>query len=254
MLINELLTLGGDVFEDGVPDDEKFPKPPPMTDEEKAREKADLAEAKPVDRLKVKKQIAEDRKELYRRKGVLDRNHYILTRLHHRISEETFPTDLEITPADAHIEGGIKLPTGPKGELPLDIKPAEADRMQTRYVNFHPWIGMQNCESPERYKWGKPPRTYRGLRKIWVVEDLARKSRTQIRPEKVVRTALPEYGLTGEPVKELDAGADAGLDEAKRGKGCHCSVPGHTEHRRGLGWLVLAGFCALGLRRSNRHR
>lgn len=255
LLINELLTLGADVFEEGVPDDEKNPKPPAMTDEEKARAKAEVDEAKPADRAKVKKQQIEDRKELYRRKGVLDRNHYIITRLHHRSSEETLPTDVEIGPTDQHIEGGIHLPTGKNGDLPLGVKPADADRMQTRFVNFHPFIGVTNCESPERYKWGKPPRTYRGLRKIWVVEDLARKSRTQIKPENVVRTPLPEYGLTGEAPKLEDAGADAGVGGSAKGKGCHCSTPGSGPSRGGLGAIgvLLAGVISA-LRFGSRRR
>jgi hypothetical protein len=258
LLINELLTLGADVFEEGVADEDKNPKPPPLTDEEKASQKNEIAEAKPADRLKVKKQLDEDRKELFRRKGVLDRNHYILTRLHHRVSEQTLPTDVEIGPTDQHIEGGIKLPTGANGELPLDIKNSDADRMQTRYVNFHPWIGVTNCESPERWKWGKPPRTYRGLRKIWVVEDLARKSRTQIKPANVVRTPLPEYGLTGEPPIPEDAGADAGLEGSGKGKGCHCSVPGRASTGNWLGALAVGLFTAMGawrpLSRRSRRR
>ena len=238
-----------------MPDEEKNPTPPPLTDEEKASRKNELAEAKPADRPKVKKQLDADRKELYRRKGVLDRNHYVITRLHHRVSEETLPIDVEFGPTDEHIEGGIKLPTGPNGDLPLDIKKSEADRMQTRFVNFHPWIGMQNCETPERYKWGKPPRTYRGLRKIWVVEDLARRSRTQIKPENVVRTPLPEYGLTGELPKSADAGADGGLDGSSRGKACHCSVPGHTRSSSWLDVLALAFVSGLvALRTRSRRR
>lgn len=254
ILINELLTLGADVFEEEVPDDDKNPTPPPLTDEEKASRKNELAEAKPADRLKVKKQLDADRKELYRRKGVLDRNHYVITRLHHRVSEETLPTDVEFGPTDEHIEGGIKLPTGANGDLPLDVKKSDADRMQTRFVNFHPWIGMQNCETPERYKWGKPPRTYRGLRKIWVVEDLARKSRTQIKPENVVRTPLPEYGLTGEPPRSADAGADGGLEGSGRGKACHCSVPGHAGPNNWFGALALAFVSGLGALRTRSRR
>jgi hypothetical protein len=254
IMINELLTLGADIFEQGVSDEDKNPKPPPMTDEEKARRKEDLAEAAPADRPKLKKTLDEDRKELFRRKAVLERNHYVITRLHHRISEATFPTDLEISPTDAHVEGGVKLPTGSKGDLPLEVTPSSADRMQTRMVNFHPWIGMQNCEAPERYKWGKPPRTYRGLRKIWVVEDLARKSRTQVKPEYVVRTPLPEYGLSGVPLKFVDAGADAGLEGSGHGKGCHCSVPGQTKPHNYLGLVTLAGIMGFALRRSRKSR
>ena len=242
LLINELLTLGGEVFEQSVADDERNPKPPPMTDAEKANLKMAQDEAKPADRLKVKKQFDEDRKELFRRRGVLDRNHYIVTRLHHRVSEETFPTDVELTPINGGLQGGILIPTGQKGDIAIDVKPADAERLQTRYLFFHPWKGMQQCEKPERYRWAKPPRTYRGLRKTWVVEDLARKSRTQIKPADVVRTPLPEFGLTGEPPKAVDAGIDGGLEGGSVRSGCHCSVPGAAQPR-GVGTV----FGVLGL-------
>jgi len=251
LLINELLTLGGDVFEQSVADEERNPKPPPLTDQEKAARKAELDEAKPADRVRIKKQQDEDRKELFRRKGVLDRNHYIITRLHHRVSEPTLPNDVELAPANGGLQGGIQIPTGPKGDLPIDVKPADAERMQTRYLFYHPWKGMQNCEKPERYRWGKPPRTYRGLRKTWVVEDLARKSRTQIKPVDVVRTPLPEFGLSGEPPKAADAGADAGLEGDTTKKGCHCSVPGTANARKGA-WALLALMAGLVFRARRR--
>lgn len=253
LMINELLTLGGDVFEQSVPDDERNPKPPPLTDEEKARQKSDLDLAKPGDRYKLKLQMKEDRKELYRRKALLERHHYIITRLHHRASEEMLPTDVQIGPVEGGLDGGDSLPTGPKGDLPLDVKPSSAERMQTRYLFFHPWKGMQACEKPERWRWGKPPRTYRGLRKIWVVEDLARKSRTQIKPADVVRTPLPEFGLTGEPPKPIDdGGLDGGLEGSNAKHGCHCSVPGRSRSRDLSGWGLFGLFSGLALWRRRR--
>jgi len=252
LMINEILTLGADVFEQSVPDEDRNPKPPPMTDDEKARLKMDQAEAKPADRIKVKKQFEEDRKELYRRRALLDRNHYIITRLHHRASEPTLPNDVELAPANGGLQGGVLLPTGPKGDIPIDVKPNDAERLQTRYLFFHPWKGMQNCEKPERYRWGKPPRTYRGLRKTWVVEDLARKSRTQIKPVEVVRTPLPEFGLTGEPPKPVDAGVDGGLEAGATKSGCHCSVPGGANVRFASVWSLLTLFGGLVLRSRRR--
>lgn len=254
LMINELLTLGGDVFELSVPDDEKNPKPPPLTDEEKASRKNDLDLAKPADRYKLKLQMDEDRKELYRRKALLERQHYVITRLHHRVSDATLPTDVQLGPVDGGLQGGVFLPTGPKGEISLEVKPADVERMQTRYLFFHPWKGMQACEDAVRWRWGKPPRTYRGLRKTWVVEDLARKSRTQIKPVDVVRTPLPEFGLSGEPPKPVDGGLDGGLEGSSTKHGCHCSVPGRTPNRSPYGWGLLALFSGFALRRKRwRH-
>jgi MYXO-CTERM domain-containing protein len=254
LFINELLTLGADVFEQSVPDDEKNPKPPPLTDEEKASRKNDLDQAKPADRYKLKLLMDDDRKELFRRKALLERHHYVITRLHHRVSEETLPTDVDVGPVDGGLQGGVLIPTGPKGELSLEVKPSDAERMQTRYLFYHPWKGMQSCETPVRWRWGKPPRTYRGLRKTWVVEDLARKSRTQIKPSDVVRTPLPEFGLSGEPPKSLDGGLDGGLEGSDRRSGCHCSVPGQTRARNLSGIGLLAVFTGIGLRRRRQRR
>jgi MYXO-CTERM domain-containing protein len=95
-----------------------------------------------------------------------------------------------------------------------------------RFNHFHPWQGVQKCQNPVRYRWGKAPRTYRGLRKIWVVEDVSRKSRTQIQPAKVVRTAIPALGLAAAPEEASDASPEAGPEPAPQKSGnCSCAVP-----------------------------
>ncbi len=251
LLINEILTLGGEIFERGVPEEERNPKPPKMTDDEKRQMQIELEGHPPQERPKYKKMMEEDRKELYRRRGVLDRQHYVLTRLHHRYEDAGIPHDVEIGPTDQGLVGGIELPKGKTGDLPMDVKEAKETRMQTRFVNFHPWKGMQSCENPERWRWGKPPRSYRGLRKIWVVEDIVRKSRTQITPERVVRDRIDSLGLTGEPPKPV---VDAGVGDtaAQKGRGCGCRVEASTDS--GLGTLLLtfiAGWAA-SIRRRRR--
>ena len=201
----------------------------------------------------MKHQIDDDRKELYRRRECSIATITSITRLHHRVSEETLPTDVGVGPPSGGLQGGVLLPTGPKGDIPIDVKPDDAERMQTRYLFFHPWKGMQACEKPERWRWGKPPRTYRGLRKIWVVEDLARKSRTQIKPADVVRTPLPEFGLTGEPPKPVgDGGPDAGLEGGSSRRGCHCAIPGGARGRNAAGARLLALLGAVSLLRRRR--
>jgi len=257
LLINELLTLGGDVFEQNVPDEEKNPKPPEMTEEEKRNAHIELEGFPPAERAKHKKLMQEDRKELFRRRALLDRNHYVITRLHHRYDDKGLPKDVEIGPAEGGITGGVGIPKGKEGVLPLGVKPTSEDRFQTRFLFFHPWKGMQACEKPMRWRWGKPPRTYRGLRKTWVVEDLVRKSRTQIKPADVVRTPIPSLGLTGEPPKPVPVpGADAGAQAGKTGGRCGCRTPGGRSNADGLGaCLILLGlFSAAGRRRRERLR
>ena len=249
--IHEILTLGGDVFETKVPEEERNPKVPALTaDEKKALKKEwDELKLKPKERRDKEKLLMEERKTVARNKGLLERHKYIVTRLHHRYDSASMPKDPEIGPAGGHVKGGVDLPKGPKGELPTNIASAPVSKLQTRYVFFHPWIGMQKCDKPERYKWGKAPRTYRGLRKIWVAEDMSRRSRTQIKPAAVVKTPIAALGLSGVPDVPPDGGTDggAGAEAASTGK-CGCSFPA------GRGLLpsaALAGLllCAVSLRR-----
>jgi hypothetical protein len=255
ILINELLTLGGDIFENGVPKEEREPKVPPLTDEEKKKLKTELDGLPVADRGKRKKLIEQERKDLVARKALLERHHYVISRLHHRYADDGLPTDVEIGKAQGGLEGGIWIPKGQNGDVSREIKPADDFRYQTRYINFHPWKGMMACETPERYRWGKPPRTYRGLRKTWVVEDLARKSRTQIKATEVIRTPIPELGLVREEPKVVsDAGVDGGTEASAKGKGCGCRAVGATPH----GFIGLLGLFAAAVavrlrgRRSDR--
>jgi hypothetical protein len=228
ILIHELLSLGADAFEVSVPDEEKNPKPPELTKEEKKSLKAEWDDAKlsPKERREREEQIESDKKRALHNKALVERNKYIISRLHHRYDSAGLPRDPEIGPASGHVKGGIDIPKGPKGELPTEITSAPVSKLQARYTNFHPWIGMQKCDKPERWRWGKAPRTYRGLRKIWVAEDLSRRSRTQIKPTQVVKTPIPALGLTGILDVPSDAGADAGASGAAAKGSCGCAQPG----------------------------
>ncbi len=252
ILINELLTLGGDFFERRVSDEEKNPKPDKMTDEEKAKLKMELEGLMPKERPKHKKMVEEERVQLAARRALLARHKYVITRLHHRYADDGLPNDVEIGPNDQGIEGGIWLPKGEKKEISTETRVAENKKLQTRYLNYHPWKGMQNCEGKERWRWGKPPRTYRGLRKTWVVEDLARKSRTQIVPAQVIQNPIPALGLVREEPKPVnDGGVDAGTEATASSKGCGCRVS-EREPRRLTALLatLLTGLLLLRRRRT----
>jgi MYXO-CTERM domain-containing protein len=252
LLINELLTLGGEVFENKVPDEERSPKPTKRTEEEEQKVKLELDGLPVADRPKRKKMLEEERKELFKRKALLARHQYIITRMHHRFSDDGLPNDVEIGAGDGGLEGGIGVPKGKDREVSREVKPAQDFKYQSRFINFHPWMGMQACESPERYRWGKPPRTYRGLRKIWVVEDLFRKSRTEVKVEEVVETPIPDLNLTHKQRVDPDAGTDAGVDAAKKGKGCGCRVAGADGKKTGLSAILAMAAAALLVGRRRR--
>jgi len=161
----------------------------------------------------------------------VSRHKYVLSRVHYRYDAKSLPNDPQFGPASGAVEGGVAQPKGQKGEASLDVAPASQNKFQVRYNNFHPWVPVIQCQNPDRYRWGKAPRDYRGLRKTWIAEDLTRKSRTQIKPAAVLKTPVPSLGLSGAApagsASVADAGPDAGTAGAAKSEGkCSTSVPG----------------------------
>jgi hypothetical protein len=254
LMIAELLSLGGDVFEQSVPKEEKQPKPPELTKEEKAAFKEATKELKPKERKAKEKQDKEDRRTVAARQALVGRHKYVVSRLHYRYDNQSLPNDPKIGPASGPIEGGVAQPKGQKAEASTEVKPAQQNKFQVRYNNFHPWVPVIQCQNPERYRWGKAPRDYRGLRKTWIAEDLTRKSRTQIKPAAMVKTPIPGLGLTGvAPAASgtaADAGPDAGGGSAAPSGKCAFGVPG-ADTKRAFRFVSIA-LLALVLLRSRR--
>jgi MYXO-CTERM domain-containing protein len=255
LMIHELLTLGADFFELDVPEDERNPEPPELTDEEKEKLKA-LEERHKDDKKKAKEEkqrFMDDRKELLRRQKLLTRHAYVVSRMHHRYDAKTLPNDVELAPA-SHVTGGVGIPKGVEHTLPLDVEKTKRSKLQTRYVNYHPNKAVIKCENPKNGRWGKPPRTYRGLRKIWVAEDLAHKNRTSISPAKMVKTPIPALGLAGAKPKVADAGLDGGTEASGSGSKCGCRTVGAQRPASGALALGLVGLAAAASRRRRDRR
>jgi hypothetical protein len=251
LLLNEALSLGGDVFELSVPDEEKQPEPPELTDEEKKKQEEDLKPLKPAERIKAKKELEEERKELYRRKALIARHHYTLSRFHRRYDAKGLPKDPAIGPAGP-VRGGVDIPQGPNGECPTDVRPAQENMFQARYIYFHPWKGVINCEKPERWRWAKKWRTVFKRNKIWIADDLARRNRTLIDVDKVVWTPVPALGIQGgqpKPVADAGPGTEA-KPEAKKSS-CGCRLVG-SESSGALALGGLALFVLAARRRRGR--
>ncbi len=257
LMISELLSLGADVFEQSVPKAERQPKPEEPTKEEAAAFKEATKDLKPKERKAKQKQDKEDRKTVAARKALVARHKYVVSRLHYRYDDKSLPNDPKFGPASGAVEGGVAQPKGQKGEASTEVKPASVNKLQTRYNNFHPWVPVIQCPNPDRYRWGKAPRDYRGLRKTWIAEDLTRKSRTQIKPAAMIKTPIPSLGLTGAaPAASAvaDAGADAGAAAgapAASGK-CGCSVPGAPAKSALLSLFGLGAALAAVRRRMRR--
>jgi len=250
----ELLSLGGDVFERAVSDEEKAPKPPELSAEEKDADKEMLKPLKPKERKARIKELKEDREKVAAVKALVLRNKYILSRLHYRYDDKTLAQDPKLVGRGDGLQGGTALPKGEKREADMAVTSGK-NRYQTRFNNFHNWKPVIHCEGPDRWKWGKSPPDYKGLRKIWIAEDLTRKSRTQIPAAKMVKTELADFGL-GPSFLIPDAGADAadGGAEPSKKQGCGCRV-GDDHASRSSAWLtLLAAVGSLGLRRRRFRR
>lgn len=253
LLPHELLSLGGDAIDAKLPEGDRRPTPPPLTPEEEAQQKT-LAEGKtPKEKKELEKQWKADREELVARKALLARHRYILSRLHYRYDAASLPNDVELG-GGAAVTGGVALPEGEMGAADTSVAASPENAMQTRFNHMHPDISVLKCEKPERYRWGKPPRTYRGLNKIWVAEDLSRKKRDKIKLEDVVFTPVPDLGIPGKAVtakkEATPSEAPQPVEEKKSGL-CSFAVPPLGNAGVGLAWSTIV-LASLVRRRRNK--
>jgi MYXO-CTERM domain-containing protein len=260
LMISELLSLGADVFEQSVPDAERHPKPPELSKEAEKAFKDSLKDLKPKERREREKTFKEERATVEERKALIARHKYVVSRLHYRYDQKTLPNDPQITTAQP-ASGGTAQPKGKNGEASTEVKTGGENKLQTRYNNFHPWVPVIQCPNPDRWRWGKAGRDYRGLRKTWITDDLTRKSHTQIKPAVVVKTPIPDLGLTGAVAAKTDGsgggGGSAGAAGAGNGaapatdKGCGCRAAG-SDRTPSSAWLLsaLGVFAALRRRRG----
>lgn len=247
LMVSELMSLGGDVFEEAIPEAERRPEPPEPTKEEEDKFKATLEGKKPKEKKEAKKAWEEERAQIAYVQALQQRNKYILSRLHYRYNKSTLTDDLQIG-ATNPVEGGIDLPKGPKGEANTEVKAATDIRLQTRFNFLEPNIKAINCEKPERWRWGKRPREVMRLRKTWVADDLTRKSRTQIKPEQVILSPVPALGLNGTPSGE--AKPETKVEKPEEKSGCSCRVVDSRTPATPFSFvLVVLGGVAVTLRR-----
>jgi MYXO-CTERM domain-containing protein len=242
--------LGADVFEQSVPEAERHPKPPELPKDQEKAFKESLKGLKPKEKKDREKAFKQDRITVAERQALLGRNKYVVSRLHYRYDAKNLPSDPKVGPAAA-ASGGTAQPKGKDGEASTEVKLGDANKLQIRYNNFHPWVPVIECQSPDRYRWGKAGRDYRGLRKTWIADDLARKSHTQIVPAKVVMTPVPDLELgvakTATPAASASAAPAASADKSGS---CSVSLPAKAKTSDEAAFSLLAVLgAALGLRR-----
>jgi hypothetical protein len=242
--IHELLSLGADVLEADVSDAEKNPKPADPTDAEKEQAKAADKE--------TRVRMDEQRKEVARRQALLARNNYVITRLHHRYDAHGLPADIELRSAGP-VKGGVGVPAGPNAEVSGAVEPAAENRLQIRYNVGYPSKKVVQCEAPQRWRWGIPPASYRGLRKTWTARDLAYKKRDRFKLEDVIKSGVPVLGIAAAapaPEEPSSAAAQAAKPAAKE-SGCSISAP-RSMTAAGATWLAVLSLSLLRRRRAIR--
>jgi hypothetical protein len=242
MMIHELLTLGADVFESEL-SKEKAPPLPPLSPEEQQ-----IFDAADKD---TRARLSENRAETARRRTLLDRNRYVVTRLHHRYDDKGLPTDIKLRSA-GHVQGGLGTPSGPRGELPTAVVESQESRLQVRYNFFHENKKVLHCDAPVRYRWGQAPRSYRGLRKTWTARDLAYKKPNRFDLKEVIKSAVPALGIAGvAPAPTEQVAAAASDDESA----CALALPGAGSSSGKLpAALLLLGLASLTVRGRQRSR
>jgi MYXO-CTERM domain-containing protein len=254
LMISELLSLGADFFEESVPEAERHPKPPELTKEQDKAFKETIKELKPKERKEREKTFKAERATVAERQALVARHKYVVSRLHYRYDAKGLPKDPQIGSAPP-ASGGTAQPKGKNGEASTEVKTGETNKLQTRYNNFHPWVPVIQCPNPDRYRWGKAGRDYRGLRKTWITDDLTRKSHTQIKPAAVVKTLIPDLGLGASKADGAGgsggSGGSAGSSgEATSKSGCGCRVGANTSPvESGALAALFAGALGVAIRR-----
>ncbi len=234
LTLQTLLSLGGDALEANVSDEDKAPEAEPLTDEQIEKTK----DYKP----EQKEKLEEVRKEAARRRALVDRQQYVLTRLHYRYDGKDLPEALTLAPASAGIQGGTDLPKGAEKRTDAGVGKGSPNKYQARYNLFRPWKSEIKCEAPVRDRWGKRPLHNRVNPKVWSAIDLARKSRTEIDLAKAVRTPVPALGIPGiATVKPQPKATDAESDAKEESSGCNCEVVGGSPTK----WPGLLAFAAM---------
>ncbi len=158
IVISELLSLGGDVFELSVPKEERQPKPPEQTKEEIAAFKEATKDLKPKERKAKEKQAKEDRQTVVARQALVGRHKYVLSRVHYRYDDKSLPNDPQFGPASGAVEGGVAQPKRAKGRGLQRGRACEREQVSGSVQQFSPLGAGDSVPDPGSLPLGQSPR------------------------------------------------------------------------------------------------
>jgi hypothetical protein len=117
----------------------------------------------------------------------------------------------------------------------------------------YPSKKVVQCEAPQRWRWGIPPASYRGLRKTWTARDLAYKKRDRFKLEDVIKSSVPLLGIAAAPPapEEPAAAAAQAAKPAAKESGCSLAISGGATSN-GVAWLAALSLTLLRRRRSTQ--
>lgn len=193
--LRELLTFGGDVFEAHTfTKAERTPavSEPPVSLPVRGAPAAASVAAAPA----PSPEQQELARQLARKRALLARQRYVVTRLHLRGTPAAPLGDLELAAVQSHQRGGYGVPRGPNAELARGVHPAAVSRYQVRFHAAHPWQGALPCAKPERWRWGKRWKSHtQHWRGVDVARDLLRLGRDPKLLDELLLSSVPEIGF-----------------------------------------------------------
>ncbi len=214
--LDELLTLGGDVMEARTTTDKE--RVPPAARETASERRAfdDQLEAlAPTERPRARREHAKDRVEIARRRALMARQTYVVSRLHYRYAPDALPRDVTLGPAPP-VGGGSGVPSGANGALKGPATPAKDNALEVRFAAFHPFLGPTDCTAPVRFRWGKPwPSAARAARAVPLALDLPEKSRDRALLTDVLELPLPELGADFEKLPSREKAPEPPISSAR---------------------------------------
>jgi hypothetical protein len=256
--MDELMSLGGDVLEAQTASARERAGESALEEErDKARFAAQLAELRPSARAAARREHEGVLAELGRRRALMARQTYVLSRLHRRYDARAPTADLELRPA-APVRGGVGVPSGKTGELSRETRRAEQNELQVRLVSLEAWTFGMACASPVRHRWGKAwPSAARVSRAVPLAIELSTTPGARELLPRLLASPVPELGIgraelrhAAPPAAPPPPASAAPAAASAPASGCAVSRAGPARGNRVLvwAWVFMAGLLGACLR------